>query len=784
MVGTVQFDAKVIQRIKDLLLEDKGSIVIEQILKKEVTDPKSPIYQMDIPTYGGIERSIKPKLKTRDFVKGVPGFSKEELKTLEERGKLTTQKVTEQDYLDIQKQIKKNPNLTRVDVANKLGVADTYIYTIEDTYSGKHGKLNYKVMSGKAAPQLPYVTENAKKILKAMEENPTLTTGTKIRDHPDVNLTVKQFNSAIAALKNNKVNPETNKLRFDISDDLAKKIKRIKGGTITTVEENLVKNKILDKQQVKDIFTRPRIAVREFFDKGTVFEHAFPRTLINKKINGKNLFDAETRAGLELTGSRTSPYLNFTKVKIDNLQRGLVNAFLADEITLDEYRKGIDKLKTQFKKVTGGYEIGYIDFDKNKNPTPITNIKKATLSAGEFGPGTVQKTTPFENAKYTSTLLKNYLKNPDDDIFSSLRRQMPNLEITPSLISQYDESAKAFTQVKPYLNNTKKFMVFAENNLDNPLVKSLIQAPEGGINKTPEQLTKRFGKIKSQLQTAANLNDNNICSIFGLARGGLAGGGCGNQMRQALNEMPDETITRVAEQGPNKFKALATGFLNIAKKGGKFGALAAVGAAGAGAVKTFMNDDPTTYLSNENQQKNMLIDMVTGQLDDTPVEEAPIGDAYLPTLGAVTVAGTAAVAPSTIDAARSGALGAKKSGITKTALKTLGRGLTVTTTPLGLLATEPLYLAEQIQEGDSLGEIATNPFNYLGPAFAGPATEFATKGLKSPGIAKAMRLGISPGALRVASRAFGLPGLALSLGISGYEMYDDYKNKRGIFSEE
>jgi len=617
-----------------------------------------------------------------------------------------------------------------------------------------------------------------------MKENPTLTTGTKIRDHPDVNLTVKQFNSAIAALKNNKVNPETNKLRFDISDDLAKKIKRIKGGTITTVEENLVKNKILDKQQVKDIFTRPRIAVREFFDKGTVFEHAFPRTLINKKINGKNLFDAETRAGLELTGSRTSPYLNFTKVKIDNLQRGLVNAFLADEITLDEYRKGIDKLKTQFKKVTGGYEIGYIDFDKNKNPTPITNIKKATLSAGEFGPGTVQKTTPFENAKYTSTLLKNYLKNPDDDIFSSLRRQMPNLEITPSLISQYDESAKAFTQVKPYLNNTKKFMVFAENNLDNPLVKSLIQAPEGGINKTPEQLTKRFGKIKSQLQTAANLNDNNICSIFGLARGGLAGGGCGNQMRQALNEMPDETITRVAEQGPNKFKALATGFLNIAKKGGKFGALAAVGAAGAGAVKTFMNDDPTTYLSNENQQKNMLIDMVTGQLDDTPVEEAPIGDAYLPTLGAVTVAGTAAVAPSTIDAARSGALGAKKSGITKTALKTLGRGLTVTTTPLGLLATEPLYLAEQIQEGDSLGEIATNPFNYLGPAFAGPATEFATKGLKSPGIAKAMRLGISPGALRVASRAFGLPGLALSLGISGYEMYDDYKNKRGIFSEE
>jgi len=197
-----------------------------------------------------------------------------------------------------------------------------------------------------------------------------------------------------------------------------------------------------------------------------------------------------------------------------------------------------------------------------------------------------------------------------------------------------------------------------------------------------------------------------------------------------------------------------------------------------------MNDDPTTYLSNENQQKNMLIDMVTGSLDDSPVDEAPIGDAYLPTLGAVTVAGTAAVAPSTIKAARSGALGSTKSGITKTALKTLGRGLTTAATPLGLLATEPLYLAEQIQEGDSLGEMATNPFNYLGPAFAGQASDFATKGLKSPGLASAMRLGISPSTLKTVSRRFGLPGLALSLGISGYETFDDYRNKRGFFSEE
>jgi len=216
---------------------------------------------------------------------------------------------------------------------------------------------------------------------------------------------------------------------------------------------------------------------------------------------------------------------------------------------------------------------------------------------------------------------------------------------------------------------------------------------------------------------------------------------------------------------------------------GKYGAIAAGGAVAAGFVKKFMNDDPTTYLSNEEQQKNLLMDMVTGSLDDTPQESPAIGDAYLPALGAATVAGTAAVAPSTIDAARSGALGAKKSGITKTALKTLGRGLAATTTPLGLLATEPLYLAEQVQQGDSLGEIATNPFNYFGAAFASDADRIVSRGL-SPSIAKTMRLGISPTALKTVSRRFGLPGLALSLGISGYETYDDFKNKRGFFSDE
>ena len=278
-------------------------------------------------------------------------------------------------------------------------------------------------------------------------------------------------------------------------------------------------------------------------------------------------------------------------------------------------------------------------------------------------------------------------------------------------------------------------------------------------------------------------NNGQICS---LVRTKKANGGtisCVDAVEEAIQENPKKFAQDASRL--DKFKNSAQSFLKspLLRGAGKFGALAAVGAAGAGAVKTFMNDDPTTYLSNEDQQKNMLVDMVTGQLDDTPQESPAILDYQLPVLGAGAVAGTAAVAPSTIEAARKGALGANKSGITKTTLKTLGRGLTALGTPAGLLATEPLFLAGQIQQGDSLTDIATNPMNYLGAAFVGPATEFATKGL-NPMIAKTMRLGISPNVLKTVSRRFGLPGLALSAGISGYELFDDYRNKRGMFSNE
>ena len=50
-------------------------------------------------------------------------------------------------------------------------------------------------------------------------------------------------------------------------------------------------------------------------------------------------------------------------------------------------------------------------------------------------------------------------------------------------------------------------------------------------------------------------------------------------------------LTKLLQQVPYamaKVKNAASKFLNVAKKGGRFGAFAAVGAAGAGLVKQFM----------------------------------------------------------------------------------------------------------------------------------------------------------------------------------------------------
>jgi len=221
--------------------------------------------------------------------------------------------------------------------------------------------------------------------------------------------------------------------------------------------------------------------------------------------------------------------------------------------------------------------------------------------------------------------------------------------------------------------------------------------------------------------------------------------------------------------GITKFTNAATSFLK--SSGVKtFGAGAGIGTA-VGLVKLFKNDDPTTYLSNEDQQKSMLVDMAT-QPVSIDTERPAILDYQLPALGGTLAASTALAAPSTIKASKSRSLGVERKppGIAKTGLRVLGRGLGVAASPALLAPFAVGDIASQIAEGDTPTDIATNPFNYLYPAFA-EQTPKLTRGL-SPTLRKVARLGLSGPALRILSRA-GIGGFAASAAIQGLGLLDD-----------
>tara|TARA_R100001530_G_C4224023_1_gene130773 strand:- start:40 stop:615 length:576 start_codon:yes stop_codon:yes gene_type:complete len=104
----------------------------------------------------------------------------------------------------------------------------------------------------------------------------------------------------------------------------------------------------------------------------------------------------------------------------------------------------------------------------------------------------------------------------------------------------------------------------------------------------------------------------------------------------------------------------------------------------------------------------------------------------------------------------------------------LGKALGATFSPLAVAATLPFNVAAQRSAGTDYSDIVADPGTWMGPAFASTGAQMATKGIQNPMLLRALRLGFSPGALRMGSRFLGLPGLALT---GGMWAYDKWKNK-------
>ena len=300
--------------------------------------------------------------------------------------------------------------------------------------------------------------------------------------------------------------------------------------------------------------------------------------------------------------------------------------------------------------------------------------------------------------------------------------------------------------------------------------------------KAQKRLVDIFNKSSNpdKVQTAIRLGC--LAAAEGGRIGYALGSGTINCVNQKLTKQPVESSMALkTTEGIGKVRGAATNFLKLLGRGGvkaaPLAAVAAVGAAAEPLVKQFRNDDPTTYMTDPDQQKGVLLSLVE---QETPKVDEEILKWQMPAHGAATAAGAIPGAKTLFQERRGvGPRGPLPEGVGKTRAAlgirgVLGKALGASFSPLAVAATLPLSVAAQRSGGTDYSDIATDPLNWVGPAFASAGSEMASKGIKNPLLLKALRLGMSPRALMLGSRFLGLPGLALTAGMWGY---DKWKNR-------
>jgi len=296
--------------------------------------------------------------------------------------------------------------------------------------------------------------------------------------------------------------------------------------------------------------------------------------------------------------------------------------------------------------------------------------------------------------------------------------------------------------------------------------------------------TRKVLKPKAHLdQFIAIVKKSGGCRYLTEAQGGGAVATCAEIIKRDPVGSANKLATMEATSGAlGKVKNAATNFLKllgrVGTKAAPLAALAVAGAAIEPLVRQFRNDDPSTYLTDESQMKGMLLATIEGE---TPKVDEEILKWQYPGMAASAAAaipGSKAVYKARRLPFTKTVEGVAKTraamGIPRAALGPVGKFLAGTFSPLGVAATLPISVAAQRKGGTEWGDIATDPFNWMAPAFAATGAEMATKGIRNPLLLKALRLGMKPSTLRMISSKFGIPGLAISAGLWGY---DKWKNR-------
>jgi len=424
-----------------------------------------------------------------------------------------------------------------------------------------------------------------------------------------------------------------------------------------------------------------------------------------------------------LKGERTSNFLNQFKAQFDNQIINAAKDFRDGKISYDQYKKIVANLVRTVAKRTGGYEQGYIDFkDGNpKKPFAVTSQESILSKQGPMGRKNTGINKFLKNASHHNELYKQYIADPTNDDFGTLRKEIKankkfKFVPEPELENLYN--------VTKNLKTTEEFFDFYKTN-----------TPESRIFRTA--LTNVAGKI--------------------------AKGGRGMKLLGGAAALPLFATALAAEE-----------------------------------VKQPQVSEPLKYDATQGSIVNANTDQ---KADQNQILEY-VKDNPLKVTAGTSIGFAAQEVPGAYKAARDLGRGRVRSalgisGALRPVLTTFG-------TPLLTGLYEGAIGTKRLEEGETMTDILTDP---LGPALGVSLMEPLSKlsgvvknapkrtmlegarnyfnlsnvGAARPGITgQILRMGMSPKMIAGASRFLGLPGLALGLGMSGYDAYKNYQNQEGM----
>jgi len=292
-------------------------------------------------------------------------------------------------------------------------------------------------------------------------------------------------------------------------------------------------------------------------------------------------------------------------------------------------------------------------------------------------------------------------------------------------------------------------------------------------------------------------NKKLVARVLDCKIGKEEGGVTGQLCVKKIQEEPVESLNKLSKlnvtEGPlGQVKGVAQRMLNVLPRLGTVGKIGTI-AAGAGIALSGLRYNPEKgeIVTTDNDQKadqNQILQYVK----DNPLKV---------TAGS-SLGFAAQEVPGAYKAARDLGRGRVRStlgisGALRPVLTTFG-------TPLLTGLYEGAIASKRLDEGETATDILTDP---VGPALGLTLMEPLSKlsgvvkdapkrtmlegaknyfnlsnvGAARPGITgQILRMGMSPRMIAGASRFLGLPGLALGLGMAGYDAYKDYQNQEGM----